>query len=74
MAEAETTVINCPEWTEHLKENGLDPLGMQNGGISLYQTILPGIGNVTQRMRYYCSNAWLGRTYAQRTGSTNRED
>ena len=49
-AEAETTEINCPEWTECRKKNGLDPLGMRNGSINLYRTVLPGIGNVTLRI------------------------
>ena len=74
LAEAETTEINYPEWTEYRKKNGLDPLGMQNSSISLYQTFLPGISNVTLRMRYYGFYAWLSRTYAQRIGSTNPED
>ena len=47
---------------------------MQNSSISLYQTFLPGISNVTLRMRYYGFYAWLCRTYAQRIGSTNPED
>ena len=74
IAEPETIEINYPEWTEYQKKNGLDPLGMQNGSISLYQTFLPGISNVTLRMRYYGFYAWLCRTYAQRIGSTNPED
>ena len=72
--EAETTGINFPEWTEYQKKNGLDPLGMQNSSISLYQTFLPGISNVTLRMRYYGFYAWLCRTYAQRIRSTDSED
>ena len=74
VAEAETTEINYPEWTEYRKKNGLDPLGMQNSSIILYQTFLPGISNVTLRMRYYGFYAWLCRTYAQRIRSTNPED
>ncbi len=73
VADSETTKINYPEWTEYRKKNGLDPLGMQNSSISLYQTFLPGISNVTLRMRYYGFYAWLCRTYAQRIGRTNPE-
>ena len=36
--EVETVGFNYPEWTEYRKKNGLDPLGMQNSSISLYQT------------------------------------
>jgi hypothetical protein len=74
IVEAETAEINLPEWTEYRKKNGLDPLGMQNSSISLYQTFLPGISNVTLRMRYYGFYAWLCKTYAQRIRSTNPED
>jgi hypothetical protein len=74
MAEAaEPAPINYPAWTEYRKKNGLDPLGMQNSSVSLYQTFLPGISNVTLRMRYYGLYAWLCRTYAKNDGDTNPE-
>lgn len=65
--------INYPEWTEYREKNGLDPLGMQNTSVNLYQTFLPGISNVTLRMRYYGLYAWLCRTYAHKVGDTNPE-
>lgn len=65
--------INYPEWTEYREKNGLDPLGMQNTSVNLYQTFLPGISNVTLRMRYYGLYAWLCRTYARKVGDTNSE-
>ena len=43
---------------------------MQNSGISLYQDLLPGISNVTLRIRYYGFYAWLATTYANRTRHT----
>lgn len=73
MEAAEPETINFPEWTEYSKKNGLDPLGMQNTSVNLYQTFLPGISNVTLRMRYYGLYAWLCRTYAQKVGDTNPE-
>ena len=63
--------VAYPEWTEYRKKNGLDPLGMQNSSVSLYQTFLPGISNVTQRMRYYGLYAWLALRYAKTIGDTN---
>ena len=63
--------IAYPQWTEYRKKNGLDPLGMQTGSINLYQRLLPGISNVTLRMRYYGLYAWLARTYAKKSGDTN---
>lgn len=65
--------INFPEWTEYRKKNGLDPLGMQNSSVNLYQTFLPGISNVTLRMRYYGLYAWLARVYLKEYGDTNPE-
>lgn len=65
--------VACPEWTEYQKKNGLDPLGMQNSSVNLYQTFLPGISNVTLRMRYYGLYAWLCRTYATSDGSNDPE-
>ena len=74
-ADASTVVespqINFPEWTEFSEKNGLDPLGMQNSSVDLYQTFLPGISNVTLRMRYYGLYAWLCRNYAREVGDTN---
>jgi hypothetical protein len=63
--------IAYPEWTEYRKKNGLDPLGMQTGSVNIYQHLLPGISNVTLRMRYYGLYAWLARTYAKEIGDTN---
>jgi len=63
--------IAYPQWTDYRKKNGLDPLGMQTGSVDLYQRLLPGISNVTLRMRYYGLYAWLSRTYAREIGDTN---
>lgn len=60
-----------PEWTEYRKKSGLDPLGMQNTSVALYQRLLPGISNVTLRIRYYGFYAWLSAVYARRIGDTN---
>lgn len=71
--QTDTMYIALPEWTEYQKKNGLDPLGMQNSSVNLYQTFLPGISNVTLRMRYYGLYAWLCRTYAKSDGSNDPE-
>ncbi|SFL22690.1 hypothetical protein SAMN04488518_1243 [Pseudovibrio ascidiaceicola] len=73
MDDAENGQVNFPEWTEYQSKNGLDPLGMQNSSVNLYQTFLPGISNVTLRMRYYGLYAWLNRAYGQNIGDTNPE-
>ena len=73
VTDVEEPRINYPAWTDYQKKNGLDPLGMQNSSVNLYQTFLPGISNVTLRMRYYGLYAWLCRTYAQTDGSDDPE-
>lgn len=65
------TMFAVPEWTEYQKKNGLDPLGMQNASVNLYQALLPGISNVTLRVRYYGFYAWLSLSYAKLNGDTN---
>src|SRR5688572_21499394 len=44
---------------------------MQNSSINLYQRLLPGISNVTLRMRYHGLYAWLAAVYARRSRSTD---
>lgn len=73
MTEADKPQIYYPAWTDYQKKDGLDPLGMQNSSVNLCQTFLPGISNVTLRMRYYGLYAWLCRTYAQTNGSDDPE-
>jgi len=63
--------LNCLAWTEYRKKNGLDPLGMQVSSVNFYQALLPGISNVTLRMRYYGLYAWLSWMYAQHIGDTD---
>jgi hypothetical protein len=63
--------VACPEWTEYRKKNGLDPLGMQNTSVALYQKLLPGVSNVTLRVRYYGLYAWLSSVYARQIRETN---
>ena len=62
-----------PQWTERAEKRGLDPLGLQNSGVALYQTLLPGISNVTPRLRYFGYYCWVSDTYAKRVGETDPE-
>ncbi len=61
---ARVASVAVPEWTETRDKSGLDPLGMQNSSVRLYQALLPGISNVTQRIRYYGFYAWLSLHYS----------
>lgn len=63
-----------PEWTSLEKKRGLDPLGMQTTSVALYQQLVPGISNVTLRVRYYGLYAWLADWYAHNVGTTSLED
>ncbi len=62
-----------PEWTDSTVKHGVDPLGMQNASVSKYQDLVPGISNVTLRMRYYGLYAWLSDRYARQVGVGNIE-
>jgi hypothetical protein len=44
---------------------GQDMLGMQNTSISTYATLLPGLTNLTRRIRYYGFYVWLLEQYAK---------
>jgi hypothetical protein len=51
--------------------DGLDHLGIELISVNLYQAMLPGITNVTERARYYSFYPWCIHRYAQK-GPTNR--
>jgi hypothetical protein len=63
-----------PEWTSLEKKRGLDPLGMQTTSVALYQQLVPGISNVTLRVRYYGLYAFLADWYARNVGLTSVDD
>lgn len=65
--------VGYPQWTTKAEKRGLDPLGMQTTSVALYQQLVPGISNVTLRMRYYGLYAWLARRYASEVGDTSVE-
>lgn len=65
--------LGYPEWTTKAEKRGLDPLGMQTTSVALYQQLVPGISNVTLRMRYYGLYAWLAQRYAKDVGDTSVE-
>lgn len=73
MAEQIEVAAGTPAWTQQDERQGLDPLGMQNTSISLYQWLVPGVSNVTLRMRYYALHSWLVREYARAHHSADVE-
>ncbi|MDP8234415.1 MAG: hypothetical protein P9M06_06420 [Candidatus Saelkia tenebricola] len=53
-------------WLKYKKNRrGRDPLGVQAINIHLYALLIPGITNVTQRLRYYSFFPWLLYNYNQ---------
>jgi hypothetical protein len=42
---------------------GLDPLGLQATSIRIYQSLVPNITNITNRLRYYAYFPWLVGLY-----------
>ncbi len=60
-----TTVIKsnqsiAPFWGDKLSFiGGLDPLGLQNSSDATFSLMLPGLNNVTGRIRYYSFYCWL---------------
>lgn len=61
-----------PFWGANLNLiTGLDPLGLQNTSEATYAMLLPGISNLTNRMRYYGFYCWLVDFYFQREKEGN---
>ena len=64
-----------PQWIESISEvTGLDPLGVQAISIKIYGYLLPGMSNVTNRLRYYSFLCWVLYNYTKKDGSNSIED
>lgn len=44
---------------------GRDPLGMQATSVRMYRTLVPGLTNVTNRLRYYSYYCWVVALWAK---------
>lgn len=53
---------------------GLNPLGMQNACITAYSKLLPGLNNVTNRIRYYSVYSWLLNQFFKLKPEATEED
>lgn len=53
---------------------GQDPMGMLNVGEQVFSMILPGLNNVTERIRYYSFYCWFFGTYAKWNGSEDPKE
>lgn len=68
-----TSTETEPLWLRSTQITGLDQLGVQVISISIYSELLPGITNVTDRVRYYSFFPWVLYRYAKEVGSSNRK-
>jgi len=60
-----------PFWAENSGfMTGRDPLGIENSSISTYSRLLPGLTNLTSRLRYYGFYSWLLFEYEKMEKST----
>jgi len=50
---------------------GLDPLALQNTSDSTFSLLLPGLNNVTGRIRYYSFYCWILDNYSRIVGKTD---
>jgi len=59
----------APFWGAEKKFiTGLDMLGMQNTSVATYGVLVPGLTNLTRRVRYYGFYTWILEQYAKRVG------
>ena len=49
-------------------------MGMLNVGEQVFSMILPGLNNVTERIRYYSFYCWFFGTYAKWNGSEDPKE
>ncbi len=62
----DTTSYSEPFWAKSGDfVRGRDPLGIQNSSIAVYSLLLPGMTNLTLRLRYYGFYLWLLEAYHQ---------
>ena len=50
---------------------GQDPMGMLNIGEQIFSMLLPGLNNVTERIRYYSFYCWFFKKKKKNNGSEN---
>lgn len=59
----------APFWgAENTFITGQDMLGMQTSSIATYGVLVPGLTNLTRRIRYYGFYTWILEQYAKRVG------
>ena len=68
----EANNIPFPFWgAETISKTGRDPLAVQNSSVVIYDNMIKGITNVTERIRYNGFFCWLLTFIAERLFATN---
>lgn len=65
------TVEAEPQWLKSVHTHGLDHLALQIVSVTIYGDLLPGLTNVTDRIRYYSFFPWLLHRYAKDVRNTS---
>lgn len=72
MAVLKNNEVRMPFWGgRHSFVSGQNPLGLQGASEALFTVLLPGITNLTNRIRYYSLYCWLLDQYAHRERDTS---
>lgn len=72
MAVLKKSEWKAPFWGKSNEySTGRDPLGLQTTSQASYSTLLPGVTNLTNRIRYYGFYCWLLEVYAKEKGDTS---
>jgi len=67
-------LYKVPFWAENSGfMTGRDPLGIQNSSITVYGRLLPGMTNLTLRLRYYGLYCWLINEYDKLPGNLEKK-
>lgn len=72
MAILKNNEVRMPFWgARHTFVSGQNPLGLQGASEALFTALLPGITNLTNRIRYYSLYCWLLDEYAHAERDTS---
>lgn len=59
-----SSTLSLPDWNKPgTFSAGRDPLGLQAASVRLYTDLLPGLTNVTNRLRYFSFYCWVVRQF-----------
>lgn len=66
--------ILAPFWASHsVLPRGRDPLAIQNSSTGIYTTMMPGLTNVTNHIRYYGFYCWCLEAYGKLEKSDSKQ-